>query len=305
MLDTSVKQMRHRRPGFTLIELLVVIAIIAILVALLLPAIQQAREAARRTSCKNNLVQIGVALLNYEHAHEVLPPGVVNAAGPIKNEEKGYHVSWLVQILPQLDERVAHSKFDFVEGAYSPEGREVRKHSFSVSFCPSNPSDNNSSQEVPPDEDGGVRPNIEIAHSTYAASYHGTETPIDSDNNGVFYLNSSTRREDISDGSSYTVFVGEKNSDNKDELGWVSGTRATLRNTEVIDAKGWTWNKNDPNANPKPKGPLDVGSFGSFHVGGSQFLLGDGSVRFLSVNIKTEILHSLGSRNDGQLIGDF
>ena len=94
---------RRRPTGFTLIELLVVIAIIAILIALLLPAVQQAREAARRVSCKNNLMQIGLALHSYELSHEVLPPGVVETESPIKQEAEGYHISWYAQLLPYIE----------------------------------------------------------------------------------------------------------------------------------------------------------------------------------------------------------
>src|ERR1700693_4880192 len=108
--------MKRLRPAFTLIELLVVIAIIAILVALLLPAVQQAREAARRTQCKNNLVQIGLALLNYEMAHECLPSGSVDPNRPIRNEAKGYHMSWMVQLLPYLDQSNTFQHFDFSVG---------------------------------------------------------------------------------------------------------------------------------------------------------------------------------------------
>src|SRR5262245_65740468 len=90
---------RDRR-GFTLIELLVVIAIIAVLIALLLPAVQSAREAARRAQCCNNLMQMGIAIVNYESSHERLPPGVVNSTGPVLDVPKGYHFGWMTQILP-------------------------------------------------------------------------------------------------------------------------------------------------------------------------------------------------------------
>src|SRR5690606_30133693 len=103
--------------AFTLVELLVVIAIIGILVALLLPAIQAAREAARRTSCMNNLTQLGLALHNYEFHFEALPPGTTNPDGPIRNEPQGNHVSWIVRILPYIEERVLWRNFNAEAGA--------------------------------------------------------------------------------------------------------------------------------------------------------------------------------------------
>jgi prepilin-type N-terminal cleavage/methylation domain-containing protein len=106
------------RKGFTLIELLVVIAIIAILIALLLPAVQQAREAARRSQCKNNLAQLALALLNYEMAHGVLPPGCVDTTGPIETVALGYHMSWTVSLLPYLDQAPLYRQVDFDKGAY-------------------------------------------------------------------------------------------------------------------------------------------------------------------------------------------
>ena len=130
--------MRLKRPrGFTLIELLVVIAIIAILVALLLPAVQQAREAARRSSCKNNLMQMGIAINNYEHLWETFPIGTANQTGPIINERKGYHVVWMVRILPHMDETNAYDKFDFSKGAYDPANAEVAAYFPRWIHCPS------------------------------------------------------------------------------------------------------------------------------------------------------------------------
>src|SRR4030042_7024281 len=96
--------LRRTKRGFTLVELLVVIAIIGILIALLLPAVQAAREAARRASCLNNLTQLGIALQNYESAHGVLPPGTIDKQGPIHNKPEGYQMSWVVQLLPYVEE---------------------------------------------------------------------------------------------------------------------------------------------------------------------------------------------------------
>ncbi len=93
-----------------MIELLVVIAIIIIIISLLLPAILEAREAARRTHCLNNLKQLTLALHNYTLVHTVFPPGVVNDEGPILNEPEGYHHNWLEQILPEIDAKLLQSK---------------------------------------------------------------------------------------------------------------------------------------------------------------------------------------------------
>src|SRR5438094_5023651 len=93
-----VRRVRFARTGFTLIELLVVIAIIAVLIALLLPAVQQAREAARRTQCKNNQAQLSLAIQNYEMSHGKLPAGVTNSSRPIRNEKVGEHLGWIVRV---------------------------------------------------------------------------------------------------------------------------------------------------------------------------------------------------------------
>lgn len=288
-----------RRSGFTLIELLVVIAIIAILIALLLPAVQQAREAAHRSSCKNNLMQLNIALQNYEMAHNVLPSGTVNLTGPVRNESKGYHVSWIVQILPYLDERIAFNKYDFKQGAYAPENKQVADYRISTIKCPSNP--------VP-------------GHS-YAGVHNDIEAPIDVNNNGVLFLNSSVRYDEILDGCSKTFFIGEIAEGN--QRGWVSGTRSTLRNTGTrlnpsnlnyfpgkapFNARNQNQDEEsteDSDGSPAAKNPLHVGGFSSYHTGGAQFGMGDGSVRFISQNINEIVYQALANRHDGQLIGEF
>ncbi len=116
----SRKARRRSAPswGFTLIELLVVIAIIAVLIALLLPAVQAVREAARRAQCLNCLMQLGLALQNYESSHEAFPPGVVNDTGPVLDQPKGYHYGWMVRILPYCEMRNIYNHFNLSLGLY-------------------------------------------------------------------------------------------------------------------------------------------------------------------------------------------
>ena len=126
----------RRQLGFTLIELLVVLAIVAILVSLLLPAIQSAREAVRRAHCANNLMQLGVALGSYASTHAVLPPGVVNDTGPIRNLPFGYHHSWVVQILPFLGQGNLYRHFDLREGVYEPSNDTVAAFTIATLILP-------------------------------------------------------------------------------------------------------------------------------------------------------------------------
>ena len=283
------KGRRHR--GFTLVELLVVIAIIGVLIALLLPAVQAAREAARRTSCLNNLVQLNLAAHNFEFHHEALPPGVTNEDGPIRNEPQGTHVSWIVKLLPYLEQQNLAKRFDPSAGAYASANAQVRGARLSVLECPSSP--------VPYLNEAGT-----TARSSYVGCHHDREAPIDKDNHGLLFLNSHVRYSDIFDGSSMTLLIGEALT-SREGLGWVSGTRATLRNTSAIELGGPYLPQPAGGAPTDPgekSGSLFVGGFGSYHAGGVNVTLADGSTRFLSQNTDAQLLRQLGNRADGEIM---
>jgi prepilin-type N-terminal cleavage/methylation domain-containing protein len=337
------------RSAFTLVELLVVIAIIGILVALLLPAIQAAREAGRRCSCSNKLTQLIIAVHNYEMAHGVYPSGTIdNAKGPIVNAAlpTSYHHNWIIQILPFMEERNTWDAIDKSVGVYHP------KNAAAAAVMPrtlDGPSSWVGSRTGIPD---------------YAGVHHDNEKPIDAGDNGVFFLNSRVRYDDVRDGSSHTIFIGEKHSDMWD-LGWMSGTRATLRNVGI--PLNFDWGGGRGGRLPEPGGgtaapsdfefvpelddgeikdetmpsagevaipevaagaeapsvlaepggvasapntrkltvlpgnPLFVGGFGSYHPGGAQFAIGDGSVKFISNTIGTTALRKHANRADGKL----
>ena len=282
--------------GFTLIELLVVIAIIAVLVALLLPAVQSAREAARRCQCVNNLMQLALALQNYESAHEVLPPGAVDVKGPVLDQPKGYGFGWYTQVLPFLELKNVSSHFNRKVSLYNAENQTTRTNLVSNFFCPSDP--------------GPKRDKNRVAMNSYAGVHHDVEAPIDADNHGVLFLNSAIRYEDISDGTSYTLFVGEKLNDGLD-LGWASGTRASLRNTGLNvnitpglgpRANTFGLSKQDTDTLANMGTPQFVGGFGSRHPGGSNFAFGDGSVRFVKSSVNPKVYQHLANRADGEVI---
>jgi prepilin-type N-terminal cleavage/methylation domain-containing protein/prepilin-type processing-associated H-X9-DG protein len=273
--------------GFTLVELLVVIAIIGVLVAMTMPALMASREAGRRNLCTANMAQIMLAMQSYESAFELWPSGVVNPDGPIRNQAQGLHQGWILHLLPYLDEQVAYEKIDFKESVYAPANEAVRAYWPRVLICPSE------SNDVP-------------GTSNYAGCHNDVEAPINTDNHGALFLNSQIRRDDVTDGLAHTLFVSEKRVFDGD-LGWMSGTRATLRNT------GLPLNNRRDEVALQPAEPdcqkqfgteaelLYVGGFASAHPSGANVGFGDASVEFISEDIDLKLWQQLGNRADGNL----
>jgi len=290
MIQRRDAEQHAKKRGFTLVELLVVIAIIGVLVSMLMPAVQSARESARRASCMNNIAQVGLAVHNYEFAFECLPPGVTNDTGPIRNDPAGQHVSWIVNVLPFIEENNIYRKFDQQAGAYADVNAALRTVPISVLICPSDLDDWS-------DDGGDVQTANKPARSSYAGCHHGVEAPIDADNNGLLFLNSRVRYRDILDGSTKTLLLGETRQLAGD-LGWASGTRATLRNTGTVD---WL-PPLMPVATPADEA-LHVGGFGSHHAGGvAMFTFADGAVQSITDEIDPEVLQQLGNRADGEVV---
>lgn len=270
------------RSAFTLVELLVVVAIIGILISMLLPAVQQVREAARRVSCSNNIAQLGIALHNFEFGHEHLPPGVINPTGPILSQPIGQHVSFLVELLPYIDQSGIANRFDKSLGTYAPANAPAREQKISLFECPS---------DYFPAHDGTA------GLTSYAGCHHSMEAPIDTDNNGLLFLNSEISYADIHDGSSNTILIGELLFDQSSNLGWASGTRASLRNTGPIVMA--------PGAVPAaPTNLKEVGGFGSRHPSITNFCFADGRVSSITDSIDPIIYQNLGDRADGAMMGE-
>ncbi len=276
-----------RSGGFTLVELLVVIAIIGVMVSMLLPAINGMRESARRSTCENKVVRLMMALEQYQSAHESLPSGVVNPDGPIRSEAVGMHHGWLEQVLPYIDEGNVFRNIDFNVSVYDEKNAPVRKLRIAEFICPS---------EV----------EVDRPMSSYAGCHHDVEAPIDADNHGTLFLNSHVSNRDIPDGAAHTLLAGEKIFTLGD-LGWMSGTRATLRNTGHRIGSGPSRRllaEGDAASADPDADPLFVGGFASYHPGGAVFGFADGSVEFLGDEIDQTVFEQLGNRADGALVDD-
>lgn len=299
----SVKIGRANPRGFTLVELLVVIAIIGILVGLLLPAVQAAREAARRMQCSNNLKQLGLAIHNHESAYGRLPAGWNSTK---VDGDPGW--GWTAALLPHMEGSTIFQQIDMKLAIADPLHEPVRLHSMATFHCPSDTGENifeigeghghghghPNPGTTPTSVDDGDKL-FPIAKSNYVGVF-GTfeleDAPFNGD--GIFFGNSRTKFRDVRDGLSNTLMVGERDS----RLGgsvWhgfiAEASEPAARVVGVADHA-----PNDPGGHFE--------DFRSYHTGGVNFLKADGSVRMYSQTMDQATYQGMATVAGGEVISD-
>jgi len=323
--------------------LLVVIAIIAVLIGLLVPAVQQAREAARRTQCRNNLKQMGLAFHNYHDAFTVFPPGVLASSA-------GWGTSWYIRLLPHLDQAPIYNRLTF-SGAnhgwaftFVPEGNAngqvLRGIKLGFALCPSSPLEPIVSNNIPitnaqyygisgtTDGNGFVNSPESLkncCNCCVGQEFHGQIS-----GSGILVPNRAISASEITDGTTSTLMVGEAsywvlNAPGGSRNVQINGLHGILMGTNMlstVEAQTGTfaraynittvrYSPNAPVVNNNPSWPGVGSNFGSnnplnsAHTGGVHVLLADGATRFLGDSIDMGVLRRLCARSDDQVVGDF
>lgn len=253
------------------------------------------REAARLAICQSKLTQVTLGVLSYEDSFGHLPAGVIDRSTPVRHVPSGYKHNWISGILPFVEEFNLHNAIDFEVGVFANGNIKARQVIPNLLRCPSTPQSLNSS---------------------YVGIYNDVEKPISAGANGLMFLNSALRRRDIPDGMSTTFLLGETMPDARCLLGWMSGTRDTLRNVEGIapirpnflpkqlldiEAARSDFLPTDIDWNPSASSPrdpfLEVGQVDSIHSV-VQLSFGDGRVIGMSRFTAPQVLQQLGNRQD-------
>ena len=319
----SANPRQLRRSAFTLVELLVVIAIIGILIALLLPAVQSAREAARRTQCASQLKQLCLATHNYQEARKQFPPAIDNSLAQGTSNGRGF--SYLALLLPYHEEKSAHDLINYQYSWDDPHNNTARVTPLKIFKCPSKDDLEQLLAPVPgstafQDSDlaahylavlGAKNACPSTSGDPYKCDHCGTGGIA---SNGIMYVGSKTRFKDITDGSSNTFLIGEFSWKYRGSRSWIVGGSYTLDTSLTppgpddyvysYSGRNLTYAMNsfpwylDESYTTRNNNMNDV-SFGSLHIGGAHFGFGDASVRFVSENTDLKILKAYACRNDG------
>ena len=295
----------HRR-AFTLVELLVVIAIVGTLVGLLLPAVQAAREAANRSSCSNNLKQVGRALQGFHDARKKLPAGYVSAFDDAGNDT-GPGWGWAAFVLPQMEQTGVHARIDFSQPIEAAVNAEARGAVVKPYLCPSDTAPAAAFPVGPRDGSGRLKSKLcAVAPANYVGNFGVSEPGVDGE--GVFFRGSAVAFRDITDGLSTTFLAGER-SFRFAEATWVGAVTAAQQVPTPSSPMGFQINNasnfvlaHTGESFDGAHGATEINNFTSRHGQAGNYLFADGHVSLLGDSTDYATYKALSTRAKGEVI---